>query len=172
MGGEIARTSDRDGNDWQVRIELRPEHCCLDHEETALSRLFWYWQERALLEDGLPSLETFRPLDTGLPWVEMRAENPMHFIMRDHPAGISGDWNDAPFAEYPVQMHGQACALEFLHCKVRREPTFVNIHQKIRGVERNYEKLSVPLSDRSGAVTRAVYAFRFVTFPVIHNEAA
>ncbi|NKB59337.1 MAG: hypothetical protein GKS00_23690 [Alphaproteobacteria bacterium] len=122
-----------------------------------------------MIEDGVPSLQNFRLPNLDLPWVDLTAEDPMHFVMRNHPAGVTGDWSDTRLAEHPVSIHAYSCACEYLDCKTRQKPTFVHINQKVIGVERNYVRLAVPVSDKETAVTRIFYAIRFVTFPVIHG---
>ncbi len=169
MLGTVACSRGWDGENWQVRTELQPERVCIDQPDTDLAALFWYWQERSLLEDAVPSIENFRIPGLDLPWVELSTENPMHYVMRNHPAGITGDWSDTRLAEHPVSIHAQSCAFEYLDCKERKYPTFVHINQKVIGVERNYVRLAAPVSDEGGTITRIYYAFRFVTFPVIHG---
>lgn len=172
MRGEIARSSGWDGENWQIRTEIAPERVCIDQRETNLAELFWYWQERSMLEDAVPSFENFRLAGTNLPWVELEAEDPMQFMIRNHPASLPlGDWSNTRLVEHPALMHAQSCALEYLRCKLWREPTFTHIEQKILGVYRSYVKLMVPLADETGAVTRAVYATRLLGFPVVYGDA-
>lgn len=170
MRGELARTSAWDGESWQVRTEYRPESVCDDHPDTELAKLFCYWQERSLLENGVPEIRDFQPPGRDLPWVDLCADDPLNYVMRNHPAGIAGDWSDTRFGDYPVTIHGVACAHEYLDCKERQYPTYVRIEQRLRDVDRRYARLAVPLADETGAVTRAVYAFRLLRFPVIHGN--
>ncbi|NKB59336.1 MAG: hypothetical protein GKS00_23685 [Alphaproteobacteria bacterium] len=173
MQGEIARTSDWEGESWQVRTEIMPERVCIDQRDTDLAELFWYWQERLMLEDGVPSIENFRFPGSDLPWIELEPEDPMRFVIRNHPANAAtGDWSNFRIAEHPVSMHAQCCAFEYLDCKERQEPTFIHIDQKILGVHRTYAKLMVPVADKNGAIIRAYYAVRLLRFPVVYGGAS
>lgn len=170
MRGELARSSAWDGKSWQARTEIRPEMVRSDYPDTDLETLYWYWQERSMLEGGVPGIDSFRPPVPDLPWIDMRADDPLHYVMRNHPAGVAGDWTGVRLGDYPVPIHGIACAHEYLDCKERRFPTYVVIDQKLRGIARRYARLAVPLADETGAVTRAVYAFHFLRFPVIDGK--
>lgn len=170
--GEIERTSEWDGKNSQTRIVIKPEQVYQDHPETELSELFGYWLERSSIEGEVPAIETFQPPYTALPWINISAENPMHFTMNNHPAGLCGNWNATRFAEYPVPIHAISCALEYYDCKMSRKPAYIHIRQKIFGVDREYAKLMVPVANKSGKVTHAYYAWRYLRFPVIDGASA
>lgn len=168
MRGEIARSSAWDGENWQTRTEIKPERVCIDQRGTDLAELFWYWQERSMLENGVPSIENFRFPGGGLSWVEMEPEDPMKFVIRNHPTNAAaGNWSNTRFAEHPVVMHAQSCAFENLDCKERQKPTFIHVDQKILDVHRTYAKLTVPVTDKQGTIVRAYFAVRLLRFPVI-----
>lgn len=170
MRGEIARSSGWDGECWQTRTDIEAERVCVDQRGSRLVELFWYWQERSMLEDAAPSIANFRFPNADLPWVEVQAEDPMNYVIRNHPGSICGNWSDTRLAEHPVQMHALSCAYEYLECKERQKPTFLHICQRIFDVERKYTRLAVPLSDEKGDVTRIVFATRLQQFQVIHGR--
>lgn len=144
----------------------------MDHQGTSLTDLFWYWQERAMLENGLPSLENFQFADKTLPWVDVTTEDPMYFTLRNHPGGICGNWDNARFIDYPVAIHATACALEYFDCKEHQQPIYTHIHQMIQGVKREYAKLMVPVADKNGNTTQVFYAWQFLRYPLISGRSA
>jgi hypothetical protein len=172
VNGEISRTSDWDGENSQIRIVINLEQIYRNHPETNLSELLEYWRERSSIEGGIPSVENFQAPYKTLPWVDVSPANPMYFSMNNHPAGLCGNWNATRFAEYPIAIHAVSCAFEYYDCKVRREAAYIQIRQKIFGVDREYAKLMVPVADKNGKVTRAYYAWRHLRFPVIEGASA
>lgn len=169
MRGTIARASGWDGENWQVRTEILPERVCIDQSGTNLAELFWYWQERSMLDGDVPFIGNFRFPGSDLPWVEIAAEDPMNFVIRNHPSGATGNWSDIRLAEHPVSMHGQSCAFEYQDCKMRRTPTFVRIEQHILGVDRDYVKLTVPVADKNGDVVQVFYGVQLLKYSVIRG---
>lgn len=173
MRGAIARSSGWDGENWQVRTEIKPEQVCIDQRGTDLAELFWYWQERSMLENGVPSIESFRFPGSDLIWVELESDDPMRFIIRNHPVNATiGNWSNTRLEEHPIAMHAQSCAFEYLDCKERKKPTFIQVDQRILGIHRIYTKLMVPIADKNGAIVRAYYAVRLLRFPVIFGGAS
>ena len=86
--------------------------------------------------------------------------------MRNHPAGVCGNWDGAPFADHAAQTHARALAREYFNCKTLRAPAYIHTEQTMLGVDREYAKLLVPLADETGAITRVAYAWRFVRDPI------
>lgn len=171
LRGQIARSSGWDGVHWQTRTEIEPERVCIDLPDSQLAELFWYWQERSMLENSVPSMANFRFPGEKLPQVELESEDPMRFMLRNHPGNpATGDWSNTRLIEHPVPMHAQACACEYLDCKERQVPTFIHIEQKILGVQRTYVKLTVPVANKKGAVDRAFYVAKLIGYQVIYGS--
>ncbi len=167
MREEIARSSGWDGANWQVRTEVAPERLCVEYGGSDLAKLYWYWLERSILEDSVPSLQNFRFPGGDLPWVEVNTDDPMKFVIRNHPGSLCGDWSNMRLIEHPVLIHAQSCAYEYQECKIRQYPTFVIVHQKIFNVERRYMRLTVPVSAENGAVTQVFFLSRHLQFQII-----
>lgn len=167
MLGEIERLNEQNHETSQTRIWIDTERTAVDHHGTEIEILFRYWRERAFLEDDVPALANFYPPSERTPWVDVSAANPLAYTMRNHPAGICGDWNRTPFAEHPIPMHARACAREYYGCKSLRAPAYIYTQQKMLGVDREYAKLLLPVSDDTGTVTRIYYAWRFIREPII-----
>jgi hypothetical protein len=167
MLGEIERLNERAAENCQTRIWIDAERAGIDNKDTGIETLFRYWRERSFLEDGVPALTNFNPPMARTPWVDVGPDNPLRFVMRDHPAGVCGNWEAATFAEHAIPIHAKACAREYHNCKSLRAPTYIYTQQKMLGIEREYTKLLLPLADETGAVTRVVYAWRFIKDPIV-----
>lgn len=167
MLGEFERQNERDSTNYQTRIWIEADRAPIDHNGTDIATLFRYWQERSFLENGTPALADFRPPLSNLPWVDVTSIDPLWYTMRNHPAGVCGNWEATPFAGHPVPMHAKALAREYMFCKRLRAPAYIHIQQTMLGVEREYAKLLLPVADETGAITRIVYAWRFVRDPII-----
>ena len=165
MLGQIDRLDETDFEDRQTRIAIDPGRAPVDHAGTGIAMLFRYWQERRLIDDGVPLAAEFRSLLEQYPWVDVSRSNPLNFIMHNHPAGVCGDWEGRRFADHPVRIHAKACAREYQNCKDRAAPVYVYTKQEMLGIDREYAKILLPLADEAGCVTRVVYAWRFLSVP-------
>lgn len=141
MLGEIQRLNEREAENFQTRTWINADRANVDHAGTEIADLFRYWQERSFLENGLPKLSEFYPHSELLPWIDVESANPLNFILHNHPAGVCGNWESTRIADYPVTMHAKACAVEYLRCKMLRQPIYIHTHQKMMSVEREYAKL-------------------------------
>ncbi len=167
MLGEIERINERDAENYHTRTWINTERACIDNKGTDIEILFRYWRERTFLENGIPGQENFRPPLSRTPWVEVDMENPLHFVMRDHPAGVCGNWDATPFAKHPIPIHAKACAREYHSCKSHQMPVYIHTEQKMLGIEREYAKLLLPIADQTGTVARVVYAWCFIKDPIV-----
>lgn len=166
MLGEIERLNEHDQDNHQTRIWVDTERAAVDHSGTDIASMFRYWRERALLEDGIPTLANFNPPIERTPWLDVTAENPLSYKLHNHPAGVCGDWDSKRLAEYPVPMHAKSCALEYYRCKTLKSPVYIHIQQKMLAVEREYAKVLLPIADEAGDITRVIYAWRFTREPI------
>ncbi len=135
---------------------------------TTIRMLFDYWQERrgfapppaaAFDPKGIFTPEQFRWIS----WVDARAADPMNFIFRNHPGYLFGDWSGKSLREYPNPIHAHSLALEYLTCKMIRQPSYYEITQAVGPVRRTYMRLLLPVSDRRQSVSRLYYATRYVS---------
>ena len=135
---------------------------------TTIRKLFDYWHERRTAAP--PPAATFDPKDSFTPdqfrwisWVDVRAADPMNFVFRNHPGFLFGDWSGKSLREYPNPVHAHSLALEYLTCKMIRQPSYYEITQSVGSVRRTYMRLLLPVSDRRQSVSRLYYATRYVS---------
>jgi hypothetical protein len=135
---------------------------------TAIRMLFDYWQERRTAAP--PPAAAFDPKGSFTPeqfrwvsWVDVRAADPMNFVFRHHPGFLFGDWSGKSLREYPNPVHAHSLALEYLTCKMIRQPSYHEITQAVGPVRRTYRRLLLPVSDRRQSVSRLYYATRYVS---------
>jgi hypothetical protein len=118
-----------------------------------------------MLENGVPSIESFCFPGSDLTWVDLEREDPMQFVIRNHPVTATiGNWSNTRFAEHPVAMHAQSYAFENLDCKERQEPSFIHVDQKILGIHRIYAKLTVRSQIKMAPLFGRIMPFGFSDF--------
>ena len=167
MLGEIERLNENELDNSQVRILIAAERAPIDHHSTNIDRLYRYWQERHLIDGDVPAESDFHPPVEQSPWVDVSVENPMNFMMNNHPAGVCGNWERKRFADHPVRIHAKACAREYYLCKQTRQPTYIYTRQEMLGINREYAKILLPLAGANGEISRVIYAWRFLSEPKI-----
>lgn len=135
---------------------------------TALLSLFDYWKVRKT--GGVAPRSVFDPKDAFTPerlrwvsWVDVHYSDPMDYVFRAHPHFLLGDWTGKALRDYPNAPHANSLALEYLTCKMIRQPSYYEIRQTVGGIGRCYTRLLVPVQGRSGPVTRLYYATRYVS---------
>jgi len=170
MLGQIDRLDESDFGNRQTRITILPERAPVDHMGTDIAMLFRYWQERRLVDDGIPLAADFRSPVARSPWVDVSGDNPMYYTMHNPPAGVCGNWEERRFSDHPVRIHAKACAREYHDCKGWGEPVYIYTKQEMLGVDREYAKILLPLADETGHVTRVIYAWRFLSTPKILSQ--
>jgi hypothetical protein len=130
---------------------------------TSIRALFDYWKERrsvtAFDPNGAFTPEQFR----WIAWVDVSRPDPMSYVFRHHPGYLLGDWSGRSLKEYPNQIHARSLALEYLACKVVRQPSYYEITQTVGPVRRTYMRLLLPASGRGRFVSRLYYAIRYVS---------
>jgi hypothetical protein len=133
---------------------------------TAVRSLFDYWQERRIGE-AAPS-SAFDPADAFTPpefqwvsWVDVRHADPMDFVFQAHPGFLLGDWTGKALRDYPNEIHAKSLALEYLTCKMIRQPSYYELTQRVGDVSRTYMRLLLPVQDRHRNVSRLYYAIRY-----------
>jgi hypothetical protein len=140
-----------------------------DGRPTAIRILFDYWQERRTAV-ALPPAAAFDPKANFTPdqfrwvsWIDVRAADPMSFVFQSHPGFLFGDWSGKRLREYPNAIHARSLALEYLTCKMIRQPSYYEITQTVGPVRRTYMRLLLPVGDRRQTVSRLHYATRYVS---------
>jgi hypothetical protein len=133
---------------------------------TALRSLFDYWQSRRAGET-VPAC-AFDPSDAFTPeefqwvsWVDVRSDDPMDFVFQAHPGFLFGNWSGKAVREYPNEIHAKSLALEYLTCKMVRQPSYYELTQRVGEVCRTYLRLLLPVEDRNRTVSRLYYATRY-----------
>jgi hypothetical protein len=148
--------------DQMVSREVSP----VTGKPTALRSLFDYWQSRRVGETA-PAC-AFDPSDAFTPeefqwvsWVDVRPADPMDFVFQAHPGFLFGNWSEKTVRDYPNEIHAKSLALEYLTCKMVRQPSYYELTQQVGEVSRTYMRLLLPLEDRNRTVPRLYYATRY-----------
>jgi hypothetical protein len=147
----------------------------IDHQtgkDTAVKSLFKYWH--GMCRNGCPPFVTeFNPKALVDPrdarwvsWVDVTQENPLNFVLHDHPGMHFGDFSQTPLFHYPVKLHAARCAFEYEFCKRIQQPTYHEITQTVGDRHRSYVRLLLPAIDGRGNVEKLFYATRYLTEPI------
>ncbi|MEM9683681.1 MAG: hypothetical protein AAF942_10490 [Pseudomonadota bacterium] len=135
---------------------------------TVVLSLFEFWKRRQT--GGTAPPPAFDPKDAFTPdelrwvsWVDVHHSDPMDYVFRAHPRFLLGDWTGKALRDYPNTRHANSLALEYLTCKMIRQPSYYRIRQTVGDVSRCYMRLLLPVQTRSGPVTRLYYATRYVS---------
>lgn len=148
--------------DRMVALEVSPE----TGKPTALRSLFDYWQSRRVGE-AAPAC-AFDPANAFTPeefqwvsWIDVRPADPMDFVFQAHPGFLFGNWSGKAVRDYPNEVHAKSLALEYLTCKMIRQPSYHALTQRVGNVSRTYMRLLLPVQDQNRAVSRLCYATRY-----------
>lgn len=93
-------------------------------------------------------------------WIDVTSDNPYDFVVHNHPGTVIGGRSDIVIKEYPVRMHARSCAAEYWECKTEAQPIAHYVSQEFEGVQREYVRLMIPITESSGKVRKIVYAVR------------
>lgn len=178
MYQEIERFTEDRSAAYQERRMLRIEQMLdreIDHEtgrDTALKSLFRQWRD-GQSRDRLPLADMFDPRERltkeqrcWVSWVDASPDNPLKFVLHDHPAKLFGNFSRMTLGDHPYKFHAIRCAFEYDQCKRIQQPTYHEISQRIGGYFRSYVRLIVPTANRAGKITKLFYATRYLTEPI------
>lgn len=170
----LDRLSNREGDDEQCRLLFSLNTFAERERDTVPDMLYYYWD--SLRGDGrrIPRLADFRPRQVFGPQanllirgVDVRAEDPTHFIMRDHPGGpispLPNGLEGKPMSAFPCRIHVAATLAEYQLCKTLRRPLYHELFQVACGIPRHYTRILLPLADDSGRVVRLAYGLHLQT---------
>ena len=157
---------------WSLDEVARREVNPATGEPSVIKRLMDYWLERRVGE--IPDAATFDPKGLFTPdefrfvaWVDVVADDPGNFVLRNHPAYLFGDWSDKRLREYHIEYHGRNCALEYLMCKTVQQPIYHELRHSLGELGRHYTRIVLPVSDRRHLVRRVYYAVHHLNNPIL-----
>lgn len=169
-------TEDRDGivqerRMLQIEQMLDREIVLQTGKNTAVRSLFEYWRSRH--RNGcLPSEHEFAPKTALNPkdarwvsWVDVTQDNPINFVLHDHPGAYVGNFSRKALISHPFKAHAVRCAFEYEFCKRMQQPIYHEISQTVGGWHRSYVRLLLPTVGKTGKVQKLYYATRYLAEP-------
>ena len=177
MADEIARMVEETPDFTQERIQW-PLDKLMEREVDArtgapstVRRLYDYWCEKRVR--SLPSAASFDPKGAMTPdefrfvaWADVRANDPLDFLLHHHPGLLFGDYSGKRLRDYHNTNHGRNCALEYLTCKVVKQPVYYEIKQTIGEASRHYTRLLLPVLDADRGIGRLYYGVNLIDHSV------
>jgi len=134
--------------------------------KSAIQKAFSYWQIEH--RNGRTSQKDFNlaPINTGaISLIDVTPESPYHYrfsVKRD----VYFRWmEEKPLAEFPYPDIIRFCSNEYYSCKMAAEPFGHHISHDLKGFKREYLRLLLPLTDRSGRVSALACVSRHLDSP-------
>lgn len=147
-----------------LEIEQIGEKLC--QSTSAIQKAYSYWQSEN--RGGRTSLEDFKlaPVDDGaFLLIDVTPESPYHYrfsVKRD----VYFRWmEEKRLAEFPYPDIIRFCGNEYYSCKTAAEPFGHHISHDLKGFRREYLRLLLPLTDRSGRVSALACVSRHLESP-------
>lgn len=141
-------------------------------EDTVVKSLFQYWHARCRngrlpLADGFAPKAVLDPINARwVSWVDVAHDNPLNFVLFDHPGAYVGNFSNRALISHPFKPHAARCAFEYEFCKRTQQPLYHELTQTVDGWHRSYVRLLLPTVDKSGKVQKLFYATRYLTEPI------
>lgn len=159
---------------WQTRVRLPVERLLaieqlnqrLGGVATGIQRAFTYWQQRrrgAGVRADEYELETGDDVSTSL--IDVTPESPFQYRFTSTQFKIVRWMADRRLVEFPHRDIVHACSTEYLACKAGAEPVGHHISHDLQGFRRDYLRLLLPLTDRTGRVSALVCVSRHLDSP-------
>jgi hypothetical protein len=126
-----------------------------------------YWQAQSTTQ--LPREQPFianypAALTEASFWVDVTPNNPYDYIVRAHTGWTAyGDSSEIRLRNHANPPNAHAIAMEYLESKETAAAIYHEIHQSFDGRVRKFVKLTVPVADVSGRVTRLFVAPRLIS---------
>ena len=133
---------------------------------TGIQRAYEYWQQRrrgARVADGSYELDAGDDVSTS--FIDVTPESPLHYRFTSTQFKIVRWMADKRLAEFPHRDIVHACSTEYLSCKSAGEPVGHHISHDLDGFRRDYLRLLLPLTDRTGRVSALVCVSRHLDSP-------
>jgi hypothetical protein len=159
---------------WQTRVRFPVDRLLaieslsqrLGGSATGIQRAFEYWQQRkrgAGVVSGNYELTPGNDVSTS--FIDVTPESPLHYRFTSTQFKIVRWMADRRLAEFPHRDIVHACSAEYLSCKAAAEPVGHHITHDLDGFRRDYLRLLLPLTDRTGRVSALVCVSRHLDSP-------
>ena len=161
-------------NRWQTRVRFPVERLLaieqisqrLGGAATGIQRAYQNWHQRmrgrqVVAEDY--ELDPGQDVSTSL--IDVTPESPLHYRFTSTQFKIVRWMADKRLAEFPHSDIVHACSTEYLSCKSAAEPVGHHISHDLDGFRRDYLRLLLPLTDRTGHVSALVCVSRHLGLP-------
>lgn len=147
-----------------LEIEQIGEKLC--HSTSVIQKAFGYWKKEN--RSGRTSLADFDfvPSEDGaVSLIDVTPESPYHYRFSVKRAVYIQWMEDKVLAEFPYSDIIRSCSNEYYWCKATAEPVGHHISHDLKGFRREYVRLLLPLTDRSGRVSALACVARHLDLP-------
>lgn len=160
---------------WQKRVQL-PVDKLLTIEQisqrfgrtaSGIQTAFEYWRDKK--RGGRVCLDEYEwePADdVATTLIDVSPSNPLHYRFTSTHFRYFPWMTDKRLAEFPHREIATACGIEYHWCKAGGEPVSHHISHDLNGFRRDYVRLLLPLTDRSGHVSALACISRHLDSPI------
>lgn len=133
--------------------------------DRSLERIFDYWsqQEGAVPSHFSPHDDIAGSSEAIRAIIDVRAENPMDFVMADHKVcfvtGRASGWRGMPLGKLGVwQEYSRVRASQYNLCRHTGVPAFYEIRHQVAGIESHFVVLLLPVSNKVNGKTEHIHS--------------
>lgn len=159
---------------WHERVRFPAENLLaieqinqnLSVNETGIQLAFNYWKGKS--RAGRVRLDQYDwepSADVATSLIDLTPSNPFAYSFVAHNLRCFSWMTGKQLAEFPHREIVDACAIEYLSCKCEAEPVGHHISHNLHGFKRDYLRLLLPLTDRSGRVSALACVSRHLDSP-------
>lgn len=136
-----------------------------DEGDCSLERIFDYWsqQEGAVPSHFSPHDDIAASSETIRAIIDVRAENPMDFVMADHKVcavtGRASGWRGMPLGKLGAwHEYLRVRAAQYNLCRHTGVPGFYEIRHLVAGIESHFVVLLLPVSNKATGKTERIHS--------------
>lgn len=159
---------------WQERVQFSADSLLaieqinqqLGVNSAGIQRALQYWKDkRRVGRVRLRDFEWEPNADVSTSLIDVSSDNPFDYSFVAHNLKFFNWMMGKRLADFPYREIVDACGAEYYSCKDAAEPVGHHIAHDLDGFKRDYLRLLLPLTDRSGRVTALACVSRHLDSP-------
>ena len=159
---------------WQERVRLPAENLLaieqlnqhLNVTESGIQLAFKYWKDLRRAGRVRQDEYNWEPsADVSTSLIDVTPSNPFAYSFTAHNLRCFSWMTGKQLAEFPHRQIVDACGIEYFSCKSDAQPVGHHISHNLNGFKRDYLRLLLPLTDRSGQVSALACVSRHLDSP-------
>ncbi len=160
---------------WQKRVQFSVDKLLavelinerFGRSKSGIQKAYEYWRDKK--QRGQVSLDEYEwgpGDDVATTLIDVSPDSPLHYRFTSTRFKYFGWMMDKRLSDFPHREIVSACSTEYLACKTLGEPVAHHLSHDLNGFRRDYLRLLLPLTDRSGRVAALACVSRHLDSPV------